>query len=338
MSEIVERLALIEPDWTDVERRSRRLQRRHVLGKTALSLGALAAAAILAGGAYAAAHAIWSGHDMTPADIERQATTVYNDKWGECDGHGHCTNVTGTHKEVTILPSMGVVFVLPDGDSTSLLPTESIWNIPAAGMPTPPGHPMRDDSGNSWGTAHPLQDASGRWVGGIWKIALPGGGERTITWHQATGAVTISDRLDRSTTTTDLQTGDVVPLIPGALTDDGRTLDKAVTFDLPIGNRVIIFPQLNKTYIDFVQGPKEAEPLPYDGGARWGLTRTGPWNGKLPVTASGGTWTADLPGGLTRTISWHADDSFVTVADTTPTGTTTTRVPIGHELPLVPFK
>lgn len=55
MSEIVERLALIEPDWADVERRSLRLRKQHVLQRTALALGALAAAAILAGGAYAAA-------------------------------------------------------------------------------------------------------------------------------------------------------------------------------------------------------------------------------------------------------------------------------------------
>lgn len=339
MSEIVERLALIHPDWRDVERRSRRLRKRHVLRKTALSVGVLAAAAILAGGAYAAARTIWGGHDMTPADVERQATTVYNDKWSECDGHGHCKDVTGTHKEVTILPSMGVVFVLPDGDSTAVTPgAGGIWNIPAPGMPAPPGHPRRDDSGNTWGTAHPLLGASGRWIGGVWKVPLPGGGRRSITWREATGAVTIADTVDGATTKSALQTGDVVPLIPGTLTDRPRTLDKAVTFDLPIGNRVIIFPQLNETYIDFVQGPTEKEPLPFDGGARWGLTRTGPWNGELPVTRAGGTWTAHLPGELTRTTSWHAGDSFVTVDDNTSTGTTTTRVPIGHELPLVPFK
>jgi hypothetical protein len=339
MSEtIVERLARFEPDWTDVERRSRRLHKQHLLRKTALGVGAVATAAILAGGAYAAARAIWSGHDMTPADIDRQATTVYNDKWGECDGHGHCKTVTGTHTEVTILPSMGVVFVLPDGDSTSLVPAEGIGNIPATGMPAPPGHPPRDDSGNSWGTAHLLRDESGKWIGGVWKLPLPGGGERNVDWRQATGAVTVTDSRGSDVKTTRLQTGDVVPLIPGTLADHPRTLDKAVTFDLPIGNRVIIFPLLNETYIDFVHGPTEAEPLPYDGGAKWGLTRTGPYNGKVPVTRSGGTWTAHLPDGLTRTISWHAGDSFVTVADRTVGGTTTTQVPIGHELPLVPFK
>lgn len=340
MSEsIVERLALIEPDWADVTRRSQRLRVQTLRRQALLTVAGVLAAAVLAGGAYAAAHAIWGGHNMTPADLNRQATTVYNDKWGVCDGHGHCKTVTGNHKEITILPSMGVVFVLPDGDSTSVVPAMSgIWNIPAAGGPSGSAPPMRDDSGNTWGTAHPLKIAAGKWVGGVWSIPLPNGGTRTITWREATGAVTITDSHDGSTTTTQLHTGDVVPLVPGTLANDARTLDKAVTFDLPIGNRVIIFPQLNETYIDFVNGPPESQPLPYDGGAQWGLTRTGPYDGKLPVTPSGGTWTAHLPGGLTRTISWHAGDSFVTVEDTTAKGTTTTQVPIGHELPLVPFK
>jgi len=333
MSEIAERLALIEPDWTDVERRTRRLQRQGVVRRAVLTAGVAAAAAVLAAGAYAAVR-IWTGHDMTPADVERQATTVTS----ACDGNGQCTTIPNPHKEVTILPSMGVVFVLPDGDSTPVLPTESIWNIPAAGMPAPGGHPIRDDSGNSWGTAHVLRDASGNWIGGVWKVPLPGGGKRTITWRQATGAVTIADQVGGSTTVTDLDTGAVVPLIPGTLTNDARTLDKAVTFDLPTGERVIIFPRLNETYIDFVHGPVQSEPLPYGAAAKYGLTPIGHHNGRLPVTASGGTWTAHLPGGLTRTISWHAGDSFVTVGDTTSTGTTTTRVPIGHELPLVPFK
>lgn len=337
-SMVLELLAQLEPDWADVERRGRRLSRQGLVRRVVVTAGVVAGAAALAAGAYAAARTIWSGHDMTPADVKRQATTVYNDTWGDCDGHGHCKTVTGTHKEVTILPSMGVVLVLPDGDSTALLVTESIWNIPAAGFPALRGHPMRDDSGNSWGTAHPLRDASGNWLGGVWKVPLPGGGARTITWHQATGAVTIADSVGGSTTTTELQTGDVVPLIPGTLADKPRTLDKAVTFDLPESNRVIIFPRLNETYIDWVDGPTQAEPLPYDTAAKYGLEPIGHYNGKLPVTSTGGRWIARLRGGLRRTISWHAGDSFVTVEDTTSSGTTTTRVPIGHELPLVPFK
>jgi hypothetical protein len=327
MSEtIVERLAHTEPDWTDVERRSRRLQRQHVLRKTALAVGALAAAAILAGGAYAAAHTIWSGHYVTPADIERQATTVYDDKWGECDGHGHCRTVTGTHKEVDILPSMGVVFVLPHANS---LPHGWDLSLVPAGPalePPPPG----------WGRVTPLHGSYA--VGGIWSLRRDDT-EYRVTWHHATGLVT--ERISRpggQTTTIALQAGDVVPLIPGSTADDPRTLDKAVTFDLPPGERVIIFPRLNETYIDFVQGPAMAEPLANGEAARYGLTPVGSYRGTLPVTSSGGTWTAHLPGGLTRTISWHAGDSYVTILDTTAKATTTTRVPIGHELPLVPFK
>ena len=329
---VIERLALIEPDWTDVERRRRRLHVKNAAGRAVLTLGVLAGAAALAAGAYAAAQAIWSGHNLTPADVERQASTVYHDKWSVCDGHGHCTDATGTHRQVTVLPSMGVVFVLPDGDSTVLLPTESIWDIPAAGDTGPPLH---DDSGNAWGTAHPLRDPRGDWLGGVWNVPLPDGSERTITWDQATGAVTVRDG---DGTTAQLHTGDVVPLVPGSVADQPRTLDKAVIFDLPTSNRVIIFPRLNETYIDWVEGPTQAEPLSYGEAAKYGLTPVGHYDGKLPVTPSGGTWTAHLTGGLTRTISWQAGDSFVTAEDTTASGTTTTRVPIGHELPLVPFK
>lgn len=331
MSEsILERLALLEPDWEDVLRRSGSLRRRHLRRQALLTVGGLLAAAALAGGAYAAVRAIWTGRDMTPADVNRQATTVYNDG-------------AGPHKQVNVLPSMGVVFVLPDGDSTSLVPAEAIWNIPAApgpGAPTPPAgsQGFEDDSGNSWGTAHPLMSSSGGWVGGVWTVPVPGGGERTITWKQATGSVTVSDSVDGVTKTTQLVAGDVVPLVPGTLANDPRTLDKAVTFDLPTTNRVIIFPKLNETYIDWVTGPEVSEHLPYGTAQKYGLTPIGEYNGKLPVASGGGTWTAHLPGGLTRTISWHAGDSFVTVADTTASGTTTAQVPIGHELPLVPFK
>lgn len=67
MTEIVERLTRIEPDWSDIERRSRHLQRQRVLRRTALSLGALAAAAVLAGGAYAAATDWLTGRPAPPS-------------------------------------------------------------------------------------------------------------------------------------------------------------------------------------------------------------------------------------------------------------------------------
>jgi hypothetical protein len=335
-STIVERLTLIQPDWADVTRRSERLRKQHLRRQVVLAAGGVLAAAVLAGGAYAAVRAIWPPHNMTPADIERQATVVTS----ECDGQGHCTAVTPSHREVEILPSMGVSFVLPDGNVTPIIPGAGVSNVPAVGMPAEPGHPPRDDSGNSYGTAHLVFEKAVGPIGGIWKVALPGGGRRTITWRNRTGAVTITDSGGGHTTTTRLSAGVVLPLIPGSVTNDPRTLDKAVTFDFPTEAfaRVIIFPKRNETYIDFVHGPPMNEKLPYGAAAKYGLTPVGEHNGKLPVTASGGTWTTHLPGGLTRTVSWHAGDSFVTVEDTTAKGTTTTQVPIGHELPLVPFK
>jgi len=341
-SMVLERLARLEPDWADVEQRSRRLHTEHVLRKTALSLLALAAAAILAGGAYAAARTLWSGHDITPADIERQATTVYNDKWSECDGHGHCRDVTGTHKEVDILPSMGVVFVLPtddtDGEFVSIVPAAGILSIPTAWGGPAPGSPMRPLHRHPGASFKPLRDDSGPYAGGVWTVPLPDGGKRTITWHVADGSIVMRDSVGGRTRSTTLHAGDVVPLIPGSLAHAPRTLDKAVTFDLPTANRVIIFPELNETYVDDVSPPQMAEPLAPGEAAKYGLTPIGRYNGKLPVTASGGSWTAHLPDGLTRVVSWHAGDSFVTVEDMTAAATTTTRVPIGHELPLVPFK
>jgi len=338
-SMILEQLTQLEPDWPDVRRRSQRLGRQSLRRQGVLVLGVLGAAAALAGGAYAAVR-IWSGHDMTPAAIEQQATTVSNDTWSVCDGQGHCTNETGTHTEVTILPSMGVTFVLPDGDATVIVPAAQIWNIPAAGGPPgmPQDKPLHDNSGNTWGTAHPLRDPAGNWIGGVWSTPLSGGGTRTIEWRTATGAMTVTDSSGGHTVTTRLHAGDVVPLVPGSLAGQPRTLDKAVTFDLPSVGRVIIFPQLNETYLNDVNAPPMSEPLPYGAAAKYGLTPIGDYNGKVPVTPSGGSWTAHLPNGLTRTISWHAGDSFVSVQDTTPSGTTNTRVPIGHELPLVPFK
>jgi hypothetical protein len=63
----------------------------------------------------------------------------------------------------------------------------------------------------------------------------------------------------------------------------------------------------------------------------------GEYNGTLPVTATGGTWTVQRGGG-TRTISWTAGSDRVTINDTTASGSDQTIVPIGHELPLIPFR
>jgi hypothetical protein len=332
---VIERLATIEPDWADVTSRSRSLRKQHLRRQTLLIVGGVLAAVILAGGAYAAVRAIWPPREMTPADIERQATLVTS----ECDGQGHCTPVKPSHKEVTILPSMGVSFVLPDGDIAPITAGAGIWRVPAVGLPTLPGHPLLDDSGHSYGTAHLVRNGTAI-VGGVWRVPLPDGGTRTVSWRIRTGEVTVTDRRGGRVWTTQLRDGDVVPLVPGSVSGHARTLDKAVTFDLPTEAlaRVIIFPRLNETYIDFVRGPPMTEKLPYGAAAKYGLVPIGHWNGKLPVSQRGGTWTTHLPGGLTRVVSWRPGGSFVTVADTTSGSTTTTRVQIGHELPLVPFK
>lgn len=327
MSEsIVERLAELEPDWADVELRSQRLRERHVRRTVLLTLGAVAAATIFAGGAYAAARAIWSGHDMTPADIARQATVVTNDKWSVCDRQGSCTSTTGSHRETNILPSMGVVFVLPGANGHSDYSLSLVPAGPAVAVP-PPG----------WGKMTPRTDSSGKPIGGVWKLQRPDD-TYTVTWDSATGAVSeqVTDEAGQ-TTTTPLRAGDVVPLIPGSTSADSRTLDHAVTFDLPTAASVIIFPQWNETYVDTVKAPPDAQPLPYDSAAKYGLNPIGHYDGEVPVTESGGDWTVHLDG-RTITVSWTRGNPFVSVHDTSAKGTTTTRVPIGHELPLVPFK
>jgi hypothetical protein len=188
-----------------------RLRRRR---QQLIAAAAVVAAAVLAGGALAA-HALWSGKDLAPADIARQATTITNDTWALCDGNGHCTNEHGTHLQVQILPSMGVSFVLPDGRAVNIVPAEPI-------LPSLP-------SQSAYGTPKTTTDASGSWTGGTWAVDLPGGGQRTIVWNRADGSIVASDQQDGKTTTTAFHAGDVVPLIPRSINAQARTLEKAVT-------------------------------------------------------------------------------------------------------------
>lgn len=107
-------------DLYEAARKHRARQRRRMI-----VAGIILGAALLAGGAFAAAKAVWPGADMTRADIDRQGTTVVNDRWLECSGpRNHCVTKTGTHKQVTILPSMGVSFVLPDGSDVNIVPAD----------------------------------------------------------------------------------------------------------------------------------------------------------------------------------------------------------------------
>ncbi len=314
-------LARLHDDLREAAHKRQRQRRRLVIAAVAC-----AGAVLLAGGAFAAVRTLWSGTDLSPADIARQATTVTNDSWLQCDSTGSCVRETGTHRQVDILPAMGVTFVLPDGHTANIVPAEPIL----------PGLPSAAD-----GTLKQTTDASGSWTGGTWTVDLPGGGQRTIVWRRANGSILASDRQAGNVTTTVLHAGDVVPLIPGSISPQARTLEKADTFDLPGGERIIIFPTFNETYVGAVNQPggPPTEPLPAGAAAKYGLTPVGEYNATLPVTADGGSWTVQLPIGGKRTISWKAGSDHVTINDTTAGGSQQQMiVPIGHELTLIPLR
>lgn len=298
--------------------RSRRLLRFALFLPLALVVGVGTAFAITSR---------WPGHDVTPADIERQVSVVTEPT--DCSNVGCNGRV---HKEVVIIPAMGVTFVLPSGRTTTLVPAEAV----APGPPLP-------------GKLTPEQ-ARYRWPeltheGGFWSLRLPDGTQRRITWRHAEGSMKITDTApDGSVTVTPVHAGDVLPLVPNSIDASMRTPEKAVTFDFPDGVRVYIFPTFNETYVGYL--PLElramggiAEVMPRGEASRYGLVPKGEWNATLPVTHEGGTWTVSLPGAVTRTIGWKVGDGQVTVTDSKSTGETDEfTVPVGHELPLVPFR
>jgi hypothetical protein len=302
----------------------RRIRRRRRL-RYALFLPL--ALAVGVGTAFAVTSA-WTGHDVTPADIERQSSVVTEPT--DCSDVGCNGRV---HKEVVIIPAMGVTFVLPNGRSTNL--------VPAGGFgpgPPPPGRKLTPEQARyHWPELTP--------TGGFWSLQLPDGTRRLITWRRADGSMKITDTAsDGSLTVTPVHAGDVLPLVPNSIDANLRSPEKAVTFDFPDGVRVFIFPTFNETYVGFL--PLElramggiAEVMPRGEARRYGLVPKGEWNGTLPVTPEGGSWTVSLPGGGERTISWKAGKSEVTVTDVGANGERQTlSVPIGHELPLVPFR
>jgi hypothetical protein len=324
-----------------------RVRRRRANRLAAVSL---VLATLGVGGAFAATK--WIGQDFTPADLARQYTVVTNDRWAECGTDG-CVTKTGTHKQVQILPSMGVSFVLPSGLPVSI--------IPAVGMGPLPTY--LDEERARYGLRG-IDRATGRFMagsihhtrtGGEWQLDLPDGTSRTIAWQRATGSLTVTDRKpDGSTETAELHAGDVVPLVPDTIDPHARTLEKAVIFDLPSGSRVHIFPTFNETYVGALPPPARdttgafgtiqppppfRQTLPRAEAERYGLTPTGELEAKLPVTEDGGEWRTDLGNGLERTITWDAGDTHLTISDRRGDGKTREqRVPIGHELPLVPFR
>ena len=270
----------------------------------------------------------WTGHDVSPADIERQVSVVTEPT--DCSNVGCNGRV---HKEVVIIPAMGATFVLPSGRSFNL--------VPAGGFgpgPPPPGHKLTPEQVR-YGWPELTH------TGGFWSLRLPDGTRRRITWRRADGSMKITDTdPDGSVAVTPVHAGDVLPLVPDSLDANMRSLEKAVTFDFPDGVRVFIFPTFNETYVGFL--PSElramggiAEVMPRGDASRYGLIPKGEWNGTLPVTPEGGSWTVSLFGGGERTIAWKAGESEVTVTDVSANGEKETlSVPIGHELPLVPFR
>lgn len=315
----------------------------------------LAAFVLAALGVGAAVPAIrLSGQSFTAADLERQYTVVTNDRWAECD-KGGCATKTGTHKQVQILPSMGVSLVLPSGFTVQIVPA-------ATGLGPLPT--FTTDEGARFGLPG-IDRITGRFIrgsirftnaGGGWDVDLPDGTRRTITWERASGSVTVTDHEpDGSAHTLELNAGDVVPLVPGSIDPDAQTLEKAVTFDLPEGSRVHIFPSFNAAYVGALPEPRQppavrgrtlAPPslptrqmLPRAEAERYGLTPTGPYDATLPTTDDGGEWHVNLPDGTQRTISWEAGDDHVTMRDRRDGAQTREqRITMGHEVPLIPFR
>jgi len=313
----------------------RQIRRRH---RRRISAVVVAALLLLAGSAFAAPRILFPEHDMGRSDIARQMTTVVNDSWSECSAPGRCVQKHGSHGQVTMLPSMGVTFVLPDGSTVEVVGG-------AIGM-------MTSVSKSPWGGK--VDPTAG---GGTWTVELPGGTTGVVRWDTKTGSVVaINQDRNGSTTTTAFHSGDVVPLVPGSLDPTARTPEKAVTFDLPDGQPIYVFPSFNETFVAFLPHPPAdaanppshaANPAPpsimvtthpADQARSFGLTVT-PSGIVLPVTDRGGIWDVTLPGGTRREISWSAGDDFVVVTDTRSDGSQDdVEVPIGHELPLIPFR
>jgi hypothetical protein len=291
----------------------------------------------------------WLGRDVTPEDVRRQATVVTNDRWSECGVNG-CVTKTGTHEQVQILPAMGVSFVFPSGDGINIVPALALFGGPTflseerarLGLPGL----LRDGTRRS-GTVRLTQ------TGGAWVVDLGEGRTRTISWRRREGSMLMADRdADGEVTVTRLHAGDVVELVPGSIDPQARTLEKAVAFDLPSGVRVFVLPGFNETYVGYLPSmlPPATEGGPLGGGVplfrprppviaraeaeRWGLTPDGAWNARLPTREGGGEWNVVLPDGTRRTISWDEGDGHVTVRD----DKRELEVPVGHELPLVPFR
>src|SRR5206468_2381476 len=108
-----------------------------------------------------------------------------------------------------------------------------------------------------------------------------------------------------------LQSGDVVPLLPGTLDDQPLTPDKAVTFDLANGDYPLwIYPQRNEAYVGSLpwQPTRAGTALPARLAQRYELSEK---DGRYqpPIGPSGGSWTYTVDRGRIRTVSWKAGET-----------------------------
>ena len=287
--------------------------------------------------AFASARGVFSARTLTPEDVQRQATTVENDRWLECAGSG-CVVRTGTHRQVDIQPWMGVTIVLPSGFPVRIYPA----SVGLGPLPTQRtaelshyGLPGVDELGRfQTGTVETHAD------GGSWTVELADG-KRTISWDRRGAASLETTSPSGRTSIVALDSGDVVSLVPGLPAASDRTAEKAVTVDLPVGAQVYIFPGFNETYVGALPaagGVRDAS-LPRGAASSFGLQPDGDYGGHLPVRATGGNWTVAQPGGGTRVIEWRAGGRGVFVVDREGTGSMRrVFVPVGHEIPLVPPK
>lgn len=252
--------------------------------------------------------------DVTLADIEARSTLTTRFRQ-ECTAPGVCE--PGRFETVSVnelLPSDGVTFVDPDGKLISL--------IPGAGTL---GFESDSDYGRQL-SATRMFDGTRHLV----TLQLPGGASRTIAWKTGQGTVTVTDRQpDGTTSTKQLLSGDVVPLLPGTLTDQPLTPDKAVTFDLAHGDYPVwVYPQRNQAYVGGLPWRNDLTPveLPTDLVDHYRLVRLPDGRYSLPIDSSGGSWSYTLDDGTTRTVSWRAGADGVLVSDTDASGG-----PVGEE-------
>jgi hypothetical protein len=174
-------------------------------------LGLLAAVTVmLITGTATGATRWWIGQDVTPADLQRIATTIEDDRFSDCST-GRCIERRATHKQVDVDPSMGVTFVLPSGFPVTI--------VPASGAG--PALPTRlDDERKRFGLGgiddggkfrHGTMHRDGDWM--VWPITYEDGSSTVIRWRYLDGRITLTEVApDGSQRTTRLHAGDVVRL------------------------------------------------------------------------------------------------------------------------------